>query len=174
MTNILSVPGVKVSQKDYHQIIIRGNGLEKFNNTIEEKTSIKPPSKNLEIKYDLNYLFAKNSFDQWSLIYLEEIDYNNILKFISRVNTNDEILASDYSYGQIYFEIFGKEKNMFLNKLTNFDLRPKKFPKFTMAQTLISRIDCHIYNLDEKFIVTCNKSYENYFKERFIDLANLH
>ena len=44
MTNILSIPGVKVSQKDYHQIIIRGNGLEKFNNTIEEKTSIKPPS----------------------------------------------------------------------------------------------------------------------------------
>ncbi len=43
-----------------------------------------------------------------------------------------------------------------------------------MAQTLISRVDCHIYNLDEKFIVTCNKSYENYFKERFIDLAKLH
>ena len=42
MTNILSIPGVKVSQKDYHQIIVRGNGLEKFNNTIEEKTSIKP------------------------------------------------------------------------------------------------------------------------------------
>ncbi len=56
MTNILSIPGVKVSQKDYHQIIIRGNGLEKFNNTIEEKTSIKPPSKNLEIKHDLNFL----------------------------------------------------------------------------------------------------------------------
>ena len=45
MTNILSIPGVKVSQKDYHQIIIRGNGLEKFNNTIEEKTSIKPHQK---------------------------------------------------------------------------------------------------------------------------------
>ena len=64
-----------------------------------------------------------------------------------------------------------EKKNVFLNKLTNFDLRPKKFPKFTMAQTIISRIDCYIYNLDEKFIVTCNKSYENYFKERFIDLA---
>ena len=84
------------------------------------------------------------------------------------INLNDEILASDYSYGQIYFEIVGKKKNLFLNKLTNFDLRPKKFPKFTMAQTLISRIDCYIYNLDEKFIVTCNKSYENYFKERFV------
>ena len=76
MTNILSIPGVKVSQKDYHQIIIRGNGLEKFNNTIEEKTSIKPPSKNLEIKYDLNYLFAKNSFDQWSLILTEKKEHH--------------------------------------------------------------------------------------------------
>ena len=40
MTNILSIPGVKFSQKDYHQIIIRGDGLEKFNNTIEEKPQL--------------------------------------------------------------------------------------------------------------------------------------
>ena len=40
MTNILSIPGVKVSQKDYHQIIIRGNGLEKFNNTIEKRRNL--------------------------------------------------------------------------------------------------------------------------------------
>ena len=33
MTNILSIPGVKVTQKDYHQVIIRGNGFEKFNKT---------------------------------------------------------------------------------------------------------------------------------------------
>ena len=108
MTNILSIPGVKVSQKDYHQIIIRGNGLEKFNNTIEEKTSIKPPSKNLEIKYDLNYLFAKNSFDQWSLILTEKKDHNQILNLVSSINTNDNMLASDYSYGQEYFEIEGE------------------------------------------------------------------
>ena len=87
MTNILSIPGVKVSQKDYHQIIIRGNGLEKFNNTIEEKTSIKPPSKNLEIKYDLNYLFAKNSFDQWSLILTEKKEHHQILNLVSSIYT---------------------------------------------------------------------------------------
>ena len=174
MKKIISIDGVEIIQKNFQQVLIRGDGKEKFNQIINKEISILPPSKNLEVVKNNSYLFAKNSFDQWSLIYLEEMDYNNILKFISRINTNDEILASDYSYGQIYFEILGKEKNMFLNKLTNFDLRPKKFPKFTMAQTLISRIDCHIYNLDEKFIVTCNKSYENYFKERFIDLANLH
>ena len=107
MTNILSIPGVKVSQKDYHQIIIRGNGLEKFKNTIEEKTSIKPPSKNLEVKYDLNYLFAKNSFDQWSLILTEKKDHHQILNLVSSINTNENMLASDYSYGQVYFEIEG-------------------------------------------------------------------
>ena len=173
MTNILSIPGVKVSQKDYHQIIIRGNGLEKFNNTIEEKTSIKPPSKNLEIKYDLNYLFAKNSFDQWSLIYLVEQDYKEVLNFISKVNSKDDILASDYSYGQVYFEISGKNRNEFLNKLTHFDLRLKKFTAFSMAQTLIAKIDCTIYNLKDKYIVTCNKSYEDYFKERLKDSIKL-
>ena len=174
MTQLLSSRGVDISQRNFQQIIIRGDGKDQFNQIINQEISILPPSKNLEVTINDKFMLAKNSFDQWSLIYLEEIDYSRILKFISNINTNDEILASDYSYGQIYFEITGKEKNTFLNKLTNFDLRLKKFPKLTMAQTLISRIDCHIYNLDEKFLITCNKSYENYFKERFIDLANLH
>lgn len=171
---ILSIDGVQVTQKNFQQVIIRGNGQDDFNQVISKETSLLPPSKNLELIEKDNIIFAKNSFDQWSLIYLEEIDYKEILKIITEINIYDEILASDYSYGQIYFEITGKDKNLFLNKLTNFDLRPKKFPKFTMAQTLISRVDCYIYNLEEKFIITCNKSYENYFKERLIDLINLN
>ncbi len=174
MTKLISIDGVEITQKNFQQVLIRGDGKDQFNQIINKEISIFPPSNNLEIVNKENYIFAKNSFDQWSLIYTDEIDYNKILKFISNINTNDEILASDYSYGQIYFEIAGEEKNTFLNKLTNFDLRPKKFPKFTMAQTLISRIDCHIYNLDKKFLVTCNKSFENYFKERFIDSANFY
>ena len=54
MSKIVSVSGIQITQKNFHQIIIRGNGSEKFNNIIEEKTSIKPPSKNLEVKYDSN------------------------------------------------------------------------------------------------------------------------
>ena len=73
------------------------------------------------------------------LLYLKEQDYQNTLKFISTLNEEDEILASDYSYGQVYFEIIGKNKNEFLNKLTQFDLR-SKFPINTMAQTLMARI----------------------------------
>ena len=62
----------------------------------------------------------------------------------------------------------------FLNKLTQFDLRKKKFQDFSMAQTLIARVDCYIYNLSDKYIVTCNKSYEDYFKERLQDTANIN
>ena len=174
MTKILSINGVEITQKNFQQVLIRGDGKENFNKIVNNEISILPPSKNLEILKKNNYIFAKNSFDQWTLIYLKELDYSEILKLISKLNSNDEILASDYSYGQIYFEIVGNQKNSFLNKLTNFDLRLKKFPKFTMAQTLISRVDCYIYNLEEKFIITCNKSYENYFKERLIDLINLN
>ena len=86
----------------------------------------------------------------------------------------DEILASDYSYGQIYFEVSGKNRNEFLNKLTHFDLRAKKFPDFTFAQTLIARIDCSIYNLKNKYIITCNRSFEDYFKERLKDTAEIN
>ena len=173
MTQLLSSQGVNIFQKNFQQVIIRGDGKDQFNQIINKEISIVPPSKNLELTKDDKLILAKNSFDQWSLIYLVEQDYKEILKFISNVNSNDEILASDYSYGQVYFEISGKNRNEFLNKLTHFDLRLKKFPTFSMAQTLIAKIDCSIYHLKDKYIVTCNRSFEDYFKERLKDTANI-
>ena len=174
MTKLLSIDGIDIVQKNFQQILIRGDGKDHFNQIINKEISLDPPSKNLEIKTNDKYIFAKNSFDQWTLIYLVEQNYRDILKLIFNINTNDEILASDYSYGQVYFEISGKNKDEFLNKLTQFDLRKKKFQDFSMAQTLIARVDCYIYNLSDKYIVTCNKSYENYFKERLQDTANIN
>ena len=174
MTELLSIDGIDIVQKNFQQILIRGNGKDHFNQIINKEISLDPPSKNLEIKTNDKYIFAKNSFDQWTLIYLVEQNYRDILKLISNINTNDEILASDYSYGQVYFEISGKNKDEFLNKLTQCDLRKKKFQDFSMAQTLIARVDCYIYNLNNKYIVTCNKSYEDYFKERLQDTANIN
>jgi heterotetrameric sarcosine oxidase gamma subunit len=174
MTKILKIEGVDIIQKNYQQVIIRGDGKEKFNQTLNKEISINPPSNNLEIVLNDKYLFAKNSFDQWSLIYLVEQNYKDILKFISMANLSDEILASDYSYGQVYFEISGENKNEFLNKLTHFDLRTKKFQDLTMAQTLIARIDCSIYRFKNKYLITCNKSFEDYFKERLKDTAEIN
>ena len=172
MTQLLSSEGIDISQKNFQQIIIRGDGKDQFNQKINQEISTFPPSKNLEVTTNHKFILAKNSFDQWSLIYLVEQDYKEILKFISKINSNDEILASDYSYGQVYFEISGENKNEFLNQLTHFDLRLKKFPAFTMAQTLIAKIDCTIYNLKDKYIVSCNRSFEDYFKDRLKDTAN--
>jgi len=167
MKTILSLEGLDIVQKNYQQVIIRGDGKEGFNQSVNKEVSMLPPSKNLEVVSNDKYLFAKQSYDQWSLIYLAEQNHKNILKFISNINSKVEILASDYSYGQIYFEVTGENKNNFLNKLTHFDLRAKKFPDFTLAQTLIARIDCSIYNLKNKYIITCNRSFEDYLKERF-------
>ena len=47
----------------------------------------------MEISSNDKYIFAKNSFDQWSLLYLVEQDYKKILKIIENLNMNDEILA---------------------------------------------------------------------------------
>ena len=174
MTTILSLDGIHIVQKNLQQVIIRGDGKEQFNQTINKEISVIPPSKNLEITLNDKFLFAKHSFNQWSLCYLVEQKYKDVLKFISNINLNDEILASDYSYGQVYFEVSGKNKNEFLNKLTHFDLRAKKFLNFTVAQTLIARIDCSIYNLKDKYMITCNRSFEDYFVERLKDSANIN
>ena len=84
------------------------------------------------------------------LLYLKEQDYQNTLKFISTLNEEDEILP-DYSYGQVYFEIIGKNKNEFLNKLTQFDLRSKN-NKYN-GSNFNSRIDCYIYNLKANILL---------------------
>ena len=173
MKTIVSLEGVDIIQKNYLQVIIRGDGKEEFNQFVNKEISMLPPSKKLEVITNNKLLFAKQSFDQWSLIYLVEQKYKDVLKFISNINSKDEVLASDYSYGQIYFEVLGENRNEFLNKLTHLDLRSKKFPDFTLAQTLIARIDCSIYNLKDKYIITCNRSLEDYFKERLKDTANI-
>ena len=174
MTTIASLEGIDIIQKNYQQVIIRGDGKEEFNQFINKEIFMTPPANNLEVVTDAEHLFAKQSIDQWSLIYLVEKKYKDILKFISNINSKDEILASDYSYGQIYFEITGENRNEFLNKLTHFDFRAKKFPELSMAQTLIARIDCSIYNLKDKYIITCNRSFEDYFKERLQDTVKIN
>ena len=75
MTKLLSSVGLDIYQKNFQQILIRGDGKEEFNKIISEKLSIAPPVKNLEVINNEKYLFAKNSFDQWSLLYLDEQDY---------------------------------------------------------------------------------------------------
>ena len=53
------------------------------------------------------------------------------------------------------------------------DFREKKFPVSTMAQTLIARIDCCIYHLKDKYLITCHSSFEDYFKKRLKDTIDL-
>ena len=92
MTKILSMEGVEIVQKNYQQVLIRGDGKDQFKQIINKQISLLPPSKNLEIANKDNYIFAKNSIDQWSLLYTKEIDYNKVLKFVADINSNDEIL----------------------------------------------------------------------------------
>ena len=81
MTKLLSSRDIDISQRNFQQIIIRGDGKDRFNQIINKEISIIPPSKNLEVTINDKFMFAKNSFDQWSLIYLVEQNYKEILKF---------------------------------------------------------------------------------------------
>ena len=173
MKEIFSIRGLDIFQKNFQQVVLRSKGEDKLNETIRKETSLLPPSSNLAITNNENFLLAKHSFDQWNLFYLKEKKHQDILKFISTVNSDEEILASDYSYGQVYFEISGEKRNYYLNKLTHFDLREKKFPVSTMAQTLIAKIDCSIYHLKDKYLITCNSSFADYFRERLLDSVNV-
>ena len=167
-----SAKNLLIEQQDFQQILIRGKGDGSFAEVINKEISLLPPSDNLRMVNNEEYLLAKQSFDQWSLIFLKQKSDKEMVNLISAMNKNEEILASDYS-NTTYFEITGKNKNHYLNKLTHFDLRLKKFPVSTMAQTLIARIDCCLYNLEDKYILSCHSSFEDYFKDRLQDAIKL-
>ena len=173
MMKSFSAKGMLIEQHDLQQIILRGKGDGSFAETVNKEVSLLPPSDNLRMVSNDKFLFAKQSFDQWSLVCLEKQPDEDILKLVSAMNSNEEVLASDYSYGQIYFEITGENKNHYLSKLTHLDLRPKKFPVSTMVQTLIARIDCCLYNLEDKYLLSCHSSFEDYFKDRLQDTIDL-
>ena len=172
MMKSFSAKGMLVEQHDLQQILLRGKGDGGFAETVNKEISLLPPSDNLKIINNEKFIFAKQSFDQWSLVCLEKQSDKEMLRLVSAMNANEEILASDYS-NTTYFEITGENKNYYLSKLTHFDLRPKKFPVSTMAQTLIARIECSIYHLQDKYLVTCHSSFEDYFKNRLQDAINL-
>ena len=172
MTRTFVAKGMDIVQKDLQQILLRGKGDGSFAETINKEISLLPPSDNLRMINNDEFLFAKQSFDQWNLVCLKQQPEKEMFRLVSAMNANEEILASDYS-NTIYFETTGDNKNHYLSKLTHFDLRPKNFPVSTMAQTLIARIDCSIYHLQDKYLVTCHSSFEDYFKDRLQDAINL-
>ncbi len=172
MMSTFTAKGMLIEQQQYQQVLLRGKGDGKFADTVNKEISLLPPSENLRMINNENYLFAKQSYDQWSLICLNQKSDRELLNLISSLNKNQEILASDYS-NTSYFEFTGKNKNYYLNKLTHFDFREKKFPVSTMAQTLIARIDCCIYNFNEKYLISCHTSFEDYFKNRLKDMINI-
>ena len=172
MMSTFSAKGMLVEQQQFQQILLRGKGDGGFAEVVNKEISLLPPSDNLRMVNNEEYLLAKQSFDQWSLIFLKQKSDKEMVNLISAMNKNEEILASDYSK-TTYFEITGENKNHYLNKLTHFDLRLKKFPVSTMAQTLIARIDCCLYNLEDKYILSCHSSFEDHFKDRLQDAIDL-
>ena len=172
MTRTFIANGMEIIQRDLQQILLRGKGDGSFADTVNKEISLLPPADNLRMINNDEFLFAKQSFDQWSLVCLKPKLDKEIYRLISAFNDNEEILASDYS-NTTYFQITGENKNHYLSKLTHFDLRPKKFPVSTMAQTLVARIDCCLYNLEDKYLLSCHSSFEDYFKDRLQDAIDL-
>ena len=72
MTKLFSTEGMDVVQKDLQQVILRGKGDEQFAQVINKEISLLPPSDNLRVVNNNEFILAKQSFDQWCLISLKE------------------------------------------------------------------------------------------------------
>ena len=75
MTKLLSTDGVDITQKNFQQILIRGDGREQFNQVINKEITLQPPSKNLEVKTNDKFIDLRNYN---AGIYLFKVwDYSN-------------------------------------------------------------------------------------------------
>ena len=104
MTRTFIAKGMEIVQQDMQQILLRGKGDGSFAETVNKEVSLLPPSDNLRMINNEEFLFAKQSFNQWSLVCLKPKPEKEIFRLVSAFNTNEEILASDYT-NTTYFEI---------------------------------------------------------------------
>ena len=172
MREVIRSNEVEIKTFKTHQVIIRGNGDSKFNNLLNKKLNLLPPSDNLRIVSDDSHILAKLSYDQWNLIFLAKNDDLKIQNFCDEINKNSELLATNISDAQVFFQISGENTYSMMNKLTHFDFREKNFKPMTAAQTLMARIDCNFYKLHSHLLVSCNRSFSNYLEDRLIDAVN--
>ena len=88
MTQLLSSQGVDITQRNFQQIIIRGDGKDQFNQMINQEISALPPSKNLEVKtkYDFNQITNSRKIDLF-LNLMETINnYDSLTDVESKIN----------------------------------------------------------------------------------------
>ena len=172
MREVIRSNDVEIKTFSTNQIIIRGSGNSEFNNILNKKLKLLPPSDNLRIVSDDNHILAKMSFDQWNLIFLNDNKDFKVQKICEDFNEKASILATNFSDAQVFFQIGGNNAFYMLNKLTHFDFREKNFKAMTAAQTLVARIDCNIYRLENHMLISCNRSFAEYFEDRLIDAVN--
>ena len=71
MTRTFIGKGIEIVQQDLQQILLRGKGDGGFADTINKEVSLLPPTDNLRMINNDEFLFAKQAFDQWSLVCLK-------------------------------------------------------------------------------------------------------
>ena len=83
MTRTFLAKGMEIVQHDLQQILIRGKGDGNFADTVNKEVSLLPPKENLRMINNDEFLFAKQSFDQWSLLCLKK---NRYLEYVLACN----------------------------------------------------------------------------------------
>ncbi len=172
MREVIRSNNVEINSFTRQQIIIRGNGKSEFNNIINKLFNLLPPSDNLRVISNKEIILSKMSFDQWNLIFMEEITEKELIQYIEKLNKIGSILATNFSDAQNFFQIKGQNTYKTLNKLTHFDFREKSFKPLSAAQTLLAKIDCTLLRFEDNILVGCNRSFVDYLEDRLIDAVN--
>ena len=115
MKDVIRSNGIEIKKIISQQIVLRSSGNSEFNGVVNKALKLLPPSDNLRIVTNDNFILAKMSFDQWNLIFKKDIEQKKFYKLCNTFNKSTSILATNMTDSQIFFQVGGENATMILN-----------------------------------------------------------
>ena len=95
MKDVIRSNGIEIKKIISQQIVLRSSGNSEFNGVVNKALKLLPPSDNLRIVTNDNFILAKMSFDQWNLIFKKDIEQKKFYKLCNTFNKSTSILATN-------------------------------------------------------------------------------
>ena len=79
MKDVIRSNGIEIKKIISQQIVLRSSGNSEFNGVVNKALKLLPPSDNLRIVTNDNFILAEMSFDQWNLRFKNKKNFTNFV-----------------------------------------------------------------------------------------------
>ena len=128
MKDVIRSNGIEIKKIISQQIVLRSSGNSEFNGVVNKALKLLPPSDNLRIVTNDNFILAKMSFDQWNLVFKKDIEQKKFNKLCDTFNKSSSILATNLTDSQIFFQVGGDNACLLYTSPSPRDAESSRMP----------------------------------------------